>query len=542
MSNATRNLLEQKRKLLKLQHARVQARDSLLRYCQLQMPDPEDLENPDMSRYVITPQAQILARILELVEQGKKKRVAVSIGPQLGKSQIISRAFPAWCTGRDPYRNLMLGTYNQTFAEEFGSEVRTNIQNPLHQAVFPNHQLQKGALNLLISEQGGKTAFVGVGGSGTGKPADFFIVDDPIRSDEDAQSEIYRENIWKWFNAVVFTRTHSKSGIVVVHTRWHEDDLIGRLCDPNHPERNKKYAGIADRWEYINIPAVVEDPKLAEELGLRLERPTDPRIIEQFGDKPMSALWPERKGLDLLAEAKQMDPRTFDALYMGRPSREDGEYFKAQWLKEYGPEDLPTDLTIYGASDHAVSIKQDRDPTVIGCVGIDKDDNIYVLPDIVWEKMETDKTVEELLLQFKMHKPQLWWMEDELISKSFGPFLHKRMLEDRVYTTIDGVRPSKDKGTRARAIQGRLAMGKVFFPRHATWWTAARRQLLAFPYASNDDFVDWLAHIGQGLLKERGPRMAPANTNTTGSTIEWIMRNAKARAMKEQRQRALSGN
>src|SRR5690606_2900188 len=126
--------------------------------CQLQMPDPEDLENPDLSRYVITPQAQILARILELVEQGKKKRVAVSIGPQLGKSQIISRAFPAWCTGRDPYRNLMLGTYNQTFAEEFGSEVRTNIQNPLHQAVFPNHQLQKGALNLLISEQGGKTA------------------------------------------------------------------------------------------------------------------------------------------------------------------------------------------------------------------------------------------------------------------------------------------------------------------------------------------------------------------------------------------------
>src|SRR5690606_19755847 len=129
MSNATRNLLEQKRKLLKLQHARVQARDSLLRYCQLQMPDPEDLENPDLSRYVITPQAQILARILELVEQGKKKRVAVSIGTQLGKSQIISRAFPAWCTGRDPYRNLMLGTYNQTFAEEFGSEVRTNIQN-----------------------------------------------------------------------------------------------------------------------------------------------------------------------------------------------------------------------------------------------------------------------------------------------------------------------------------------------------------------------------------------------------------------------------
>lgn len=530
-------------RLKKRQLALLDARDHLLRYCEMQMPDPQDLEDPDLTRFVATPQARMLCQIMEKVESGKLKRVAVSIGPQLGKSQILSRAFPAWCTGRDPYRNLMLGTYNQTFAEEFGGEVRTMVEAPLHQAVFPGHRLSKGALDLMITEQGGKTAFVGVGGSGTGKPADFFVVDDPIRSDDDAQSQLYRDRIWKWFNSVVFTRCHSKSGIVVVHTRWHEDDLIGRLCDPNHPERDKQYAGIADDWTYINIPAVIEDPKLAADLGLTLEVPTESRVIDQFGDKPMSALWPDRKGLAFLSEAKRMDPRTFQALYMGQPTREDGEYFKAEHILEYDPSDLPSDLKIYGASDHAVSTKQDRDPSVLGCVGVDDNDDIWVLPDLAWRRMQTDQTVEELLMQFKLHKPQLWWMESELISKSFGPFLHKRMLEEKIYVTIDPVIPAKDKQTRARAIQGRMSMGKVHLPRFAPWYQAARRELLRFPYGTHDDFVDFLSHIGMGLVKARGLKFKPANDagNAAVGSIQWIMQSALKRATQEQRAKAAEG-
>jgi len=550
MSQNAADTLELQKKhlrLLKTQLARKDAADRLLRYCELQMPDPQDIDDPELTRFVATPQARMLCQIMEKVEAGVMKRVAVSIGPQLGKSQVLSRAFPAWCAGRNPYRNLMLGTYNQTFAEEFGGEVRGMIESNLHQGVFPEHALTKGALDLLITTKGGKTAFVGVGGSGTGKPADFFIVDDPIRSDDDAQSQLYRDRIWKWFNAVVFTRCHSGSGIVVVHTRWHSDDLIGRLCDPDHPERNKEYAGIADDWTYINLPAVVEDPKLAAELGLTLEAPTDPRVTEQFGTKPMSALWPERKGLPFLAEAKRMDPRTFDALYMGRPTREDGEYFKKDWIIEYGPDEMPAldEMKFYGASDHAVSIKQGRDYTVMGTVGVDERDNIWIMPDLVWDRMETDKTVEELLLQFKKPgrpRPQLWWMESELISKSFGPFLHKRMTEESIYVTIDTVVPSKDKATRARAIQGRMSMGKVRFPRFAPWFSDARSQLLRFPFGANDDFVDWLSHIGLGLMKERGGRHQPANENTGAvGTIDWIMRSAKKRAMRENFLKAVEG-
>lgn len=526
--------IKQRIRLLERQKAIVAAREDLLAYSRLQMPDADDPDDATKSRFEITPQAKLLAQILQKAESGDKRynRVAVSIGPQLGKSQIISRNFPAWATGRNPYRNIMLGTYNQTFAEEFGADVRTLIESNVHQAVFPAHNLTKGAVNLLITEQGGKTAFVGVGGSGTGKPADLFIVDDPIRSDDDAQSEIYRQRIWKWFNSVVTTRMHSKSALVVVHTRWHTDDLIGRLCDPEHPERNKEYKGVADRWLYINLPVVVSDPKMAKELGLTLEVSQDQDVREMFGDKPISSLWPERKGLEFLAEAKRMDPRTFSALYMGQPAAEDGEFFNTGMLLEYDRHNLPSNLRKYGASDHAVSTKSGRDYTVAGCVGVDDNDDIWILPDIDWRRMPTDQTVESLLSQFRRHKPDLWWMESELISKSFGPFLHKRMLDEKIYVTIDPVRPAKDKSTRAQSIRGRMSMGKVHFPRFAPWWQDARAQLLRFPFSANDDFVDWLSHIGMGLERMSGPARisAPANDDNQTGTLSWIMRSSLKRA------------
>jgi len=147
-----------------------------------------------------------------------------------------------------------------------------------------------------------------------------------------------------------------------------------------------------------------------------------------------------------------------------------------------------------------------------------------------------------LLTQFKVHQPQLWWMESENISKAFGPFLHKRMIDERIYVTIDPVTVSKDKATRARAIQGRMSMKKVRFPRFAPWYQDARKQLLRFPHGANDDFVDWLAHIGQGLLKIRSARPMAANENRprTGS-IEWIMQSALKRARQEQRMKAAEG-
>ncbi len=527
------------------------ARDSLLAFMRLTMPDPNDPDDVNLSKYQITPQARLLCQIMEKVEKrefmtkNKARNVAISIGPQMGKSQIISRAAPAWMAGRNPGINMILGSYNQDFANEFGDDVRSIVNAPSYKQIFPEFDLRGGgkAKDLLITTAGGKLAFVGVGGSGTGKPADVFVVDDPIRNDDDAQSEVYRQRMWNWFTKVVSTRIHNESAVVVVHTRWHEDDLIGRLCDPDHPERKKKYAGIADDWLYINIPAIVEDPKLAEALGLTLTVQHDDLVRSQFGTKPIAALWPQRFSLEFLAKQKRLDKRGFTALRMGSPSPEDGEYFQASDIREYhSVDELPKNLRKYGASDHAVTEKQKNDASVIGCVGIDDQDDIWVLPDLVWDRMETDGIVETLLAKFKQHRPLLWWMESELISKSFGPFLHKRMTETNTYVTIDPVVPSKDKRTRARAIQGRMRMGKVHFPAFAPWWADFRNQLLKFPYATHDDAIDWLAHIGMGLMKEiAAPKPRTDGNVVRVGSIQWVLADTKRREQREKSRKAVAG-
>lgn len=513
------------------------ARDSLLDFICMTMPDPDHPDDLGKSRYERTPVARLLCQVMEKVQRRELKRVCVSIGPQMGKSEVTSRRGPAWLLGKNPHLNLILGTYNQDFANEFGDSVRDVMGTEQFARVFQSDILRIGgkAKDLLVTAEGGKAAFVGRGGSGTGKPADIFIVDDPLKDDIEAQSDITREQVWTWFTKVAMTRCHKDSAIVIVHTRWHQDDLIGRLCDPEHPEREKRYKGLAKGWQYINLPAIVEDPELAKALGLTLEPPKDPFVVSMFGANPMSSIWPKRKSLEFLAEAKQLDPGGFDALNMGRPTPIDGDYFKAEWLVEYDREDLPDNLTIYGASDHATGTKQKNDPNVIGCVGLDEDGDLWVLPDLTWERMKTDRVVQELIAKMVIHQPVLWWLEEDNIQKSFGPFLIQEMHKARVYTPLDGERPVKDKATRARAIQGRMAMKNVRFPRFASWWLAARKELLNFPNAAHDDFVDFLSLVGLGLLKQhvpRAPRDDGTNVIRVGS-INWILRSAARNARKE---------
>ncbi len=507
------------------------AKDSMIEFMRLMRPDPEDQDDPDKSAFEVTPLARMLCEIIEKVDRGELKRVCVSVGPQLGKSEVLSRGAPAWLFGRRPRRKMMLGAYNGDFAKEFGDDVRAIVTDPVFKQVFPSFELKTGseAKDNLGTTKKGKMAFVGVGGSGTGKTADIFFIDDPIKNDEEAQSETYREKVWKWFNSVAMTRCHQDSAIIIVHTRWHEDDLIGRLCDPDHPERHKKYKGISDRWTYFNLPAIVQDQALADALNLRLKKPKDPFVIEQFGSLPMVSLWESRKGLAFLAEAKLSDPRTFGALYMGQPSPEDGTYFTKEMLLEYGPADLPKNLRKYGASDHAVSEKQKADFTVAGCFGVDEDDHIWIMPDITWDRMETDKIVEEIIQHMKIHKPLWWLLESELISKSFGPFLKRQMLAEKVYVSLRPEKPSLDKRTRARSIQGRMALGMVHFPRHAPWWEEAKAQLLKFPYGTHDDFVDFCSWIGIGLMSEiSAARPRAKDQEPKVGSLAWVKRSSAA--------------
>jgi predicted phage terminase large subunit-like protein len=522
------------------------ARRHVADFISVMMPDDEFPDDIKKSTYQRTAHGNLLCTLIEEMEAGTRARTAVSIAPQHGKTLHLSIMGTAWLLGRNPKARIVVATYNEVRAGELGEDFRKVVDSPLYQQVYPGVTLASGSKSKtsMRTTAGGRIVFVGRGGTVTGRTADYFIIDDPMKDDLDIQSPAAREAMWRWFFSVAYSRGSNRTRILVLHTRWHVDDLIGRLCDPTHPERDKRFARIATDWTYLNLPGVITDPKVAALLGLVLKAPDpikDERVIEAFGTQPMVALWAEDKDLKHFAQWKIGEPRSFEALVMGKPSIEDGEFFNAVGLLEYDIRDLPpvASLKIYGASDHAVSTKQYRDSTVIGCIGIDENDDIWVLPDVCWKQMPTDQTVEELLFQFKTHKPLLWGMESELISKAFGPFLFKRMTAEKIYTPIMQMPTVADKSTKARSIQGRISMGKVHFPRFAPWWQAARSQILQFPYGSHDDFVDWLSTFGLMLMQETGPSTRPANENRPNPrSLQGILSNVYKNAGKPVREKA----
>jgi predicted phage terminase large subunit-like protein len=528
------------------------ARVNFLAFVRFMMPHPEDQEDPDRSRFITMPYHALVGEALERVARAECLRMALAVPPQHGKSQLASRMFPAWYAGLFPHRDIIFGTYNQDFAEEFGAEVREIMTSPEYAMVFPEAKFKSGskAKDYMKLTAGGRLSFIGRGSSGTGKSADLVVIDDPLKNADEAESVATRKQLHEWYSKVIYSRVRVTTAVIVIQTRWHEDDLIGRLCDTDHPERGRDKKGEVLKddpcwdWTYVNIPAVLKKGAIADALGVELARPTLPRVISQFGSEPMAALWPERFPLEHLATAAKLNPVGFNALYMGRPTPEDGDYFKATWIDglEYDAHQLPTNLRIYCASDHALSEERKADFTVLGCVGVDEHDDIWVLPDVVWERMETDRTVEELLSQFRTRKPLLWWMEGDIISKGFGPFLRKRMLETKTYCTIDVVTPSRDKRVRARNIQGRMSMRKVHLPRFAPWYREARAQLLKFPFGTKDDFVDFLAHIGQGLDREVPAQAETSKDNVVRvGSIEWVKRSSDLNKRKERLRKAVAG-
>jgi len=334
------------------------------------------------------------------------------------------------------------------------------------------------------------------------------IVDDPLKNSEEADSPTTRNGLWAWFNNDVMSRFMTDEGkAIVISTRWHMDDLIGRLTDPKNPCYNEDEAR---QWKVINIPALAEENDV-------------------LGRAPGEPLWPERFGKDYLEGFKRRNPRGFNALYQQRPTPEDGDFFKADHLSEYLPHERPpTDqLRIYMASDHAVAQKQHNDRTCILIVGVDANDNIWVL-DCWWKRAPTDQVVEKLIDMLQQWKPILWWAEDDHITKSIGPFLRKRMRERKVYIGHSKVPSYVDKQKKAQAIRGRASMGMVFFPKTASWWGDAKDELLKFPYGTHDDFVDALSTIGRGLGVFTAPPTPKAeDTGPKTGTFGWLKQSAK---------------
>lgn len=500
--------LSRRATLIKRLLAADAAYNELLPYTRFTMPDPRDMDDPDRSIYEIVQLHRVMAEAVEKLERGEVRRLIITCPPRHGKTELATRHFMAWFMGRHPEQHLMFGTYNDTYAEENGRAVREIVQSPQHAQVFPNFGLKTGSASAkrLETLRGGVITFAGRGSTFTGRGGHGLILDDPIKNDEEADSKLIRDKLWSWFNKTVTTRMMTKDAfILIIQTRWHEDDIVGRLLDPSNPWYVPEEAA---NWHVIEMPALAGENDL-------------------LGRKEGEALWPARFDVPFLLEQQRRDPRAFQSLYQGRPTPESGSFFTKDMIRTYQPGELPKELRYYAASDHAVSVEQNRDRTCLLSVAVDRFENVYVLDDLFWRRAQTDQVVDEMLRLMQKFKPVYWWAERGHISKSIGPFLRKRMLEEKTFVSVVQMPPINDKQQRAQSIQGRMSMGKVFFPAHARWWPEAREQLIRFPNGANDDFVDALAYIGLGINQQAAPNFVPARKLETPGTFGYMLRQSR---------------
>lgn len=431
--------------------ARRTARKTLIPFTEYTFPGYETAEHQ-----------RVIAEHLDRVIAGDLDRLMILMPPRHGKSELASRRFPAFFVGQHPSKSIIAASYSSDLASDFGREVRNIVASREYERLFPGTRLAQDsqAANRWHTDAGGAYVAAGVGTAITGRGAHVLLIDDPVKDRQEADSEATRESVWKWYSSTAYTRLAPDGAIVLIQTRWHEDDLAGRLL-------HKASRG-GDQWTVLELPAMHEG----------------------------KALWPEWYNVERLERIRTaIDPRDWSALFQQRPSPESGHYFKREWFRWY--DEIPKHLRVYGASDYAVTDKG-GDYTVHLVVGIDPEDNIHIL-DLWREQTESDVWIEAFLDLVVKWKPLYWAEERGQIIKSVGPFIEKRMRERKVYCARESFTSAVDKPTRGQAIRARASMGKVYLPQQAPWLSSLMTELMTFPVGVNDDQVDTLSLIGRML-------------------------------------------
>jgi predicted phage terminase large subunit-like protein len=389
--------------------------------------------------------------------------------PRHGKSVSVSRLFPTWHVGKNPDHRVMLVGYGASLAEKHSRYARNLMNTRQYEAVFAKvdkngvvyEQISLAEDSKSVQEwdvdghEGGASA-LGIGGAATGKGAHILIIDDPIKNRAEAESELIRDKIWDSYQDDLITRLEPGGAILVIHTRWHIDDLIGRLV-----------ASEAEDWYRLRLPALAEEN---DPLGREIDEP----------------LWPARFGFDYLDNIRsKRGEYSWASLYQQRPMPSKGGLFDTSKITIV--DTVPDNLDIVRFYDLAATAKKHSDYSAGVKMGIDRQENIYILhcyraqkspvaveADIVQNARADGKQVRIRLEAEKQGIVQL----DYLLAKP----------ELRGYS-IDAKAPVGDKYTRATPFASRVNAGKVFMLR-GEWNRAYLDEHAVFPMGAHDDMVD----------------------------------------------------
>lgn len=405
-------------------------------------------------------------------------RLLIMWPPRHGKSWLVSRFLPAWFLGCYPDRRVILTSYEAGFAAKWGGQVRDLLAE--HGGVFGGVTPSIGSRarnTWVIDRHEGGMETAGVGGAITGKGADLLIIDDPVKNAQQAHSATYQDRSWEWWQSTASTRLEPGATVIVMATRWHERDLLGRLeaGDDGEP------------WTVIRIPAIAEenDP-LGRELG--------------------EALWPDRYSDQRLAEIRRrVGDYWWSALYQQRPSPAEGGVFKrsdlryyrrvGDWIIEREGETVNIrTLTRFITVDLAASERTSADWTVAAVWGTDNESRLYLL-DIIRLRTSTDH---ERVLAESYSKWSPSWVGIE--SVAFQLTLVQNM--SRKGYPIRELKADRDKLSRALVAQARYSQHAVFHPFHADWLGEYEDELLAFPNGAHDDQVDTAGYAALALAEQ----------------------------------------
>ena len=473
---------------LKQMEGKEKAQSTLLGYAKYQM-----------ESYLTPPHIKLLASKLEAVERGEIKRLAIFMPPRHGKSILTSEFFPAWYLGRNPKKFIICSTYGQELADDFGRKVRNQLQDPHYQELFPDVGLatDSSSMRRFNTSKGGVYYAVGAGSAITGRGAHLLLIDDPIKGREDADSDAMRSNLLDWYRSTAYTRLMPGGSVVLIQTRWHEDDLAGWVLKETEHEG----------WEVIEFPAVL-----------------DKRAAKLLKKKEGDALWAEAYPLTRLDEIKKtLGSREWASLYAQKPSVEEGNIMKRWWWKTWKKKDPPQCDYILQSWDTAYTSNKTSDYSACTTWGIFMDEDNVANAILLgsrrdrWEFPELKRMAVEL---YNQHNPDLIIIE----AKASGWSLVQEL--SRMGIPITPYNPKKqNKMARVHSITPILESGKIWAP-DKDWAEDVIAQCASFPNSKNDELVDStsqaLLRLRQGWFVQHHQDYVPQQkTGSTGSYWVW---------------------
>lgn len=489
-------MIDHEEKIRLVEHAAEKARRNYLTFCHY---TDKGYQSPK--------HLKVLCAKLDQVARGEIENLMIFMPPRHGKSETVSRKFPAYYLGRNPDHSVILASYAQTLARGFSRHVRDTIESRLFKSIFPVTTApdSRSVNDWLIHNHRGGMLAAGVGGAVTGYGAHLFIIDDPVKNLQEAESPVQREKVWDWYRSVVLTRMEPGGKKILIMTRWNQDDLAGKILKELKQEDSDE-----SEWEILDLCALIETEEQAEK---------DP-----LGRSVGEPLWAQRYPSQRLAKVKKrVGSRVWSALFQQQPMDPDSRKCLREWIRWYDEKDLPpaNELIHGGGIDTATSKQTSADNMAFaelskhllegaGTIFIDK---------VFCEKVSVRAFAKHVSNRHAVRKFSKICIESNNAGEAIRQRIEEIGRDDGTYPPVFPVVASTDKMIRYLEWQHLIENGTIRFRRGDKAVAELVEHLIAFD-GTGSDVDDDIDAVGWGIKS-----LITGGDDVFGTTLQSVMPN-----------------